>query len=187
MGVVGEIDRAHLDHRVVVDEPIQPTAAEDERGHDLAAVPLLAGTGDHAGLHEVDDAVREHLAVDAEVPLVEQEEGGRGGDRPDAKLDRGAIGHEISDVLADSALHLPDLPDGMLVRGLVDLDGHVDVADMDEAVAERPRHRSIELDDDAAGRPDRRMHRFHGRSKRAEAERVRGRGVDEHGVERQSA
>ena len=71
VGVVGEVDRAHLDHRVVVDEVVQPLGAHQERGHDLAPVALLAGAGDDAGLDQVDDRVGEHLGVDAEVALVD--------------------------------------------------------------------------------------------------------------------
>ena len=36
VGVVGEVDRPHLDHRVVVDEVVQPLRAHDEGRHDLA-------------------------------------------------------------------------------------------------------------------------------------------------------
>ena len=34
--VVREVDRAHLDHRVVVDEVVQAFRAHQERGHELA-------------------------------------------------------------------------------------------------------------------------------------------------------
>ena len=64
VGVVGEVDRPHLDHRVVVDEVVQPRRTHQERRDDLAAVALLGGPGDDAGLDEVDDGVREHLGVD---------------------------------------------------------------------------------------------------------------------------
>ena len=63
----------------------------------------------------------------------------------------------------------------------------VDVVDVDEAVAERPRHRPVELDDDRLRGPDRRVHRLDARPERAEPVGV-GRGrVDEHDVERQGA
>ena len=41
VGVVGVVGRAHLDHRVVVDQVVEPLCADHERGHDLAAVALL--------------------------------------------------------------------------------------------------------------------------------------------------
>ena len=70
VGVVREVDRPHLDHRVVVDELVQAGRAHEERRDDLAAVALLGGAGDDAGLDEVDDRVGEHLGVDPEVALV---------------------------------------------------------------------------------------------------------------------
>ena len=62
------------------------------------------------------------------------------------------IRHELGHVAADLALHLAHLADAVRMRALVDLDGEVDVAHMDEAVAERARHRAVELGDDEVGR-----------------------------------
>ena len=53
---------------------------------------------------------------------------------------------------ADAPLDIPDLPDRMLVRRDIDLHGEVDAVDVDEAVAERTRHRAVELDDHRARR-----------------------------------
>ena len=52
--VIREIDRAHLHHRVVVDEVVQPLRSEDERRHDLAPITLLGITGHGPGLDKVD-------------------------------------------------------------------------------------------------------------------------------------
>ena len=57
----------------------------------------------------------------------------------------------------------------MDVRRHVDLDREVDVADVDEALAERPGHRRVELDDDGLRGPDRGVHRLDARPERAEA------------------
>ena len=76
---------------------------------------------------------------------------------------------------------------GVRVRRDVDLDAEVDVVDVDEAVAERPRHRPVELDDDRRGGADGRVHRLDARPERAEAVGVGRRRVDEHDVERQRA
>ena len=111
VGVVGEVDRSHLDHRVVVDEVVQPPGPHHERGHDLAPVALLAGAGDHAGLDQVDDRVGEHLGVDAEVVLAAQRQRGRGRDHADAQLEGRAVGHQVGHVLADPSLDLPDRAD----------------------------------------------------------------------------
>ena len=81
----------------------------------------------------------------------------------------------------------PIAADGMLVRRRVDLDREVDVVDVDEALAERPRHRAVELDDDGPRGTDRGVHRLDRRPERAEPVLVRRRGVDQHRVERQRA
>ena len=128
MRVVREVDRAHLDHRVVVDEVVQAFRAHQERGHELARVALLSRPGDDAGLDEVDDRVREHLGVDAEVALVAERQRGGGRDAADAELEGGAVRHEVGDELADPTLDVAELADRVLVGRHVDLDREVDLA-----------------------------------------------------------
>ena len=140
--VVREVDRAHLDHRVVVDEVVEPPRAHQECGHDLAAVALLARPGDHAGLDEIDDRVREHLGMDPEIAVVAQGQRGRRGDRSDPELQRRASGISSATYAPIRRSTSPDFPTVMLIGRHIDLDGKVDLIDMDEALAERPRHRS---------------------------------------------
>ena len=75
----------------------------------------------------------------------------------------------------------------VLVRRLVHLDGEVDVVDMDEALAERARHRPVELDDDDPGGTDRRVHRLDAGAERAEPVAVGRRRIDERHVDGQGA
>ena len=185
--VVREVDRAHLDHRVVVDEVVQPPRAHHERGHDLPAVALLSSPRDHPGLDQVDDRVVEHLGMDTEIALAAQGERRRRRDRPDPELDRGAVGDEVGDVLADASLDVTDRADRVLVGRDIALDGQVDLRDVDEAVTQRAGHRGVELDDDRPGGPDRGMHRLDGRPERAEAVGVWRCRIDEDGIERQQA
>ena len=96
-------------------------------------------------------------------------------------------GIELGDECADPPLDVADLADRVLVRRDVDLDREVDVVDVDEAVAECPRHRAVELDDDGASGTDCGMDRLDRGSQRAEPVRVGRRGVDEHRVEREGA
>ena len=129
----------------------------------LPRLRSLADAGDDAGLDEVDDGIREHLGVDPEVVLVHQ--GHRRGrrDRADPQLERRPVRHEGRDVRADPLLDVADHRVGVGVRRDVDLDAEVDVVDVDEAVAERPRHRPVELDDDRLRRADGRVHRLDAR------------------------
>ena len=87
--------------------------------------------------------------------------GRRRRDGADAQLERRAVGDELGDVLADPALDVADRAGSACsYGGLVDLDAEVDVVDVDEAVAERPRHRPVELGDDRLRGADRRVHRL---------------------------
>ena len=187
MGVVREIDGAHLDHRVVVDEVIQALRAHEERGDELASIALLAGAGDRAGLHEIHDRVAEHLGVDPEVAPVAELERRGSRDGADPELEGGAVGNELGDKRADAPLDHADRRLMELIRRLVGLHREVDLVDMDEAVAEGPRHRPVELDDDRPGGSDRGMHRLDRCPERAEAVLVRRRGIDEGHIERKRA
>src|SRR4029079_17515562 len=129
------------------DEVVEPFRAEHERGHDLAAVALLGVAGHGTRLDEIDDGGGEHLRVDAKILLLAQEERGRRWDRADTQLQRRPIGDEVGDICTDPPLDVADRAEWMLVRWSVDLDREVDLLDVDEALAQRPRHRAIELHD----------------------------------------
>lgn len=62
---------------------------------------FLAAVGDHARVDEVDQPVREHLRVHAEIVLVEEAREHRVGNGADAELQGGAVRHERRDVIAD--------------------------------------------------------------------------------------
>ena len=100
--------------------------------------------------------------------MSRRREGHGGRDRSDPKLERRAVGDEVGHVLADPTLDVTDGTDRMLVRRDIDLDPEVDVIDMDEALAERPRHCPIELDDDRLRGPDRGVHGLYRDTERAE-------------------
>jgi hypothetical protein len=101
-----------------------------------------------------------HLGVDAQVALAAERRCGRRGDRADPELEGRTVGHEIGHVLPDPSLNVTDRLDPALVGRHVDLDGEIDVVHVDEALAERPWHRPIELDDHGLRGPDRGMHRL---------------------------
>ena len=102
----------------------------------------------------------------------------------DPELDGGAVRHEVGDELADSALHVAELGDRVLVRGGVDLYRKVDVVNVDEALAECARYRPVELDDHGPGGADRGVHRLDRDAEGAEAVGVGWRRIDEDRIER---
>ena len=184
MGIVSEVDRTHLDHWVVVDELVQAMRPHDERGHDLAPIAFLGGSGHDPPFGQVDDCVGEHLGMDPQVAMVDQGERGGGWNRPDPELDGCAIRDEAGDMLPDPPLDVADDAHRHFIGGDVHLDGEVDCVDMDEALTECPRHRPVELHDDNPSGRDRRLHRLDGHAHGAEAMVIRGRGVDQDRVQR---
>ena len=139
--IVGVLRRMHLDHRVVVQEVEQLLAAGGEAADDLALVQRLVLAGDHALSDQPHDAVGEHLGVDAQVVAVGQRGQHRVGDPADAELQRVAVGDQAGHVAGDLACRFVGLVDHRpLEQRLVVRDEVVDLADVEEAVAERAGH-----------------------------------------------
>src|SRR5690242_13980807 len=102
--------------------------------------------------------------MDAEIALIAEEEGGRGGDGTDPELKRRGIRDQVGDVGADLALDIADRADGTLERRHINLDRKVDLVDVDEALSERSWHRPVELDDDRVRCSDGCVDRLDGRA-----------------------
>ena len=90
---VGVVDGVAEHVGVAVDRLVQRLRPEPEGADDLAGVSCLAGAGDDTGLVEVDDAVGEHLGVDAEVAhaALEQQRADRVRHGADADLQAAAV------------------------------------------------------------------------------------------------
>jgi len=71
--IVDVFGRVKGEQRVVVNVIVEPPGPERETGDHLAAIHRLAGAGDSAGFDEVNDAVGNHLGVDAEVFFMREE------------------------------------------------------------------------------------------------------------------
>src|SRR5205085_3188213 len=72
LGVVGVGNRVQLDRRIVIDEVHQALGTHDKTADHLAAIDGLAGAGDHPSLDEVDNPIREHFGVNAQITTVGQ-------------------------------------------------------------------------------------------------------------------
>jgi phosphoserine phosphatase len=70
----------------------------------------LPPSGDDARLDEPDEAIAEHLGVDAEVAPVAETRQHRTGDVADPHLDGRAVLHQVGDVAADAPGDLGSLP-----------------------------------------------------------------------------
>ena len=101
--IVGVLGRVHFDHRVVVQEVEQLLAAGGETADDLALVQRLVLAGDHALVDQPNDAVGEHLGVDAQVVAVGQFGQHRVGQPADAQLQGVAVRDQAGHVAGDLA------------------------------------------------------------------------------------
>ena len=154
----------------------------------LPRLRSLRGAGDDARLDEVDDGVREHLGVDPEVALVAEGQRRRppGWRRSRAGASR-RPGRGRRRARRSGARRRRSTGRRAAYGGTSTSTREVDVVDVDEAVAERPRHRPVELDDDRLRRRIAACIASTRRAERAEPVGVGRRGVDEDDIERQGA
>ena len=153
--VVDDVGRLHVDHRVVVRPSEEPLRAHDLPHVHAPAVQPLARVGDHARFDERQHVVDQER-VHAEVALAPERLHDGLGDRAHADLHRGAVGDEVGHVAGDAALDVADGRRRVFGERMLDLDPAVDLGAVQEGVAERPRHRGIDLRDHERGAPRRR-------------------------------
>ena len=92
--------------------------------------------------------------------MVRERERRRRRDGSDAELEGRSVGDQICHVGTDPPLDITDRRRRVLVWRNVDLDRQVDIVDVDEALAQRPWHPPVQLDDDGPGGWDRRSRRL---------------------------
>ena len=116
----------------------------------------LARAGDDAGFHQLDDAVGNHLAVDAQIAVIAQETQGGFGNAADAGLDGAAVGNQLRHAPADGAVHGGHGVRRVLHQRVRGLDQGVGAADVQEGIAAGARHAVVDFHHHAArhGRDD---------------------------------
>jgi hypothetical protein len=144
--VVDVVDSEHLDKGVVVDEIVQLLGADQERTDDASLVHRLAIVCDATLLDEVDHASGEHLGVDAEVFVIGESCQDSVGNVSDAHLQGGAVFDQVfGDEVADFRFYFRGRAASVLGKRRIYFDGDVDMADVDDAVAEGSRHARVHL------------------------------------------
>ena len=166
-----------------VEEPARPHPFADV--HPAAMEPLQPA-GHHAALDQRDRRV-DQQRVERQVPVAAQCFEHCLRDRAHPHLHRRAVGYEAGDVAADRALDLADRRRRVGRQRLVDLDPAVDLAAVEEGVAERARHLWIHLRDHQRRAARRRQRDAHRDPEAQVAARVGGGAVDEHAVGRPHA
>ena len=124
-------------HRVVVDEAIQAFAAERKRGHNFVRHHHLFLTRNDTGFDQRDEAVGEHLGVDAEPAVVAKLFQNSVGDGADAHLQGGPIVDETSHMAADGTLDICEGSLGRCRQWAVAQDGTIDFIPVQMAIAVR--------------------------------------------------
>ena len=111
----------------------------------------LEPIGDHAPFDEIDEAVREHLGVNAQVMLSGQPSKHGIGDRANPHLERGAVFDKPRDNLANASLNWCFTPARVLVRGAAGTDEGMHAIDGNRRRTMRSRHAVVDLGNDEPG------------------------------------
>ena len=109
LGVVRVAGVAQQQLRVVVGEAVEPLAADQHRGDGEAGVDRLGGVGDRAGLDQVERAVADRAAVEAEVAVAREGGEDRVGQGADPGLQGGSVLDQFADPARDLALDVARL------------------------------------------------------------------------------
>src|SRR5262249_2305722 len=96
--VAAPVDRLEEEARVVIDEIVETPRAHGPAGDDAARPVRLAGARDDALVDQVDEGLRDHVGVDAEMAPVPQVAEHGVGHAPEPDLDGRAV--------ADDACHI---------------------------------------------------------------------------------
>ena len=181
------VDRQERETRIVVDEVVEPPRPQAVAGDDSVAVVRLAAAGHHAGLDEIDDAIGDDVAVDAEVAAVLEVPQRLVGNAAEPDLQRRAVVDDGGDVARDPLRGLARRRMAVFRHRRVDADQRIEAVEMDEAVAVGARHRRVDLGDHPARDGQHRRREVDGDPEADEAARI-GRGdLKQRDVDRQPA
>ena len=183
--VIHMIHRVYLYLRVVIDKVIQPFGAHQEVGHTDAVMQRLAAVVDHAALHQIHHAVREHFRMDSQILLVPQERQHRVGNSADTQLQGVAIVDQRCAVVADSLLHRADFWRRQFQNGGGVFHEKVDVLHPHAAAAAGAGHLVVDLRDDQLCVFHSGQRIVHGNTQRADAVFVRRRHLYQRHIYRQ--
>ena len=134
-----------------MEEFVEPARADAEARDDLAGMQRLLTPGDHALLDEIEHGIGDDVRVNAEIAAIVQMPQRLVGNAPEIDMQCRAVLDDLGDI-AGNAL-------GNRIGGLMrvfderslDADKAIDPVDVQERVAERPRHERIDLGDNRLG------------------------------------
>ena len=186
-GIVHIFGRMKFERRIVLQIRIQLERPHRKTRDDFAGVNGLLRVRDHATLHEINHAVPDHLRMDTEILVIDEQRQYGIGDFADAELKRGAVRNEGSDMTSDGRRDRAGRLGNEFDKLMRVLDERVDVAHVHERISVHARHRTIHFGDHGL----RRLHSGHAEI-RVDPETaipvlVGGRNHDERAIERHLA
>src|SRR5262245_21861370 len=185
LGIAYLIDRQEHETRIVTHEVVEPPRPQTVAGDDTTAMARLAVTRHRAGLDQVQNAIGDDVAMDAEVAPIPEMAQRFIGDAAQPDLERRAVVYNRSDVARNALRDLAGLRMEILRHGYIDVDQCIEAVEMDEALAVGAWHRRIDFGDDAASDPEDRGCKIHGHAEADEASGIRRRNLKQCHVDRQ--
>ena len=110
----------------------------------------LPFTVHHAGLHQIDDAVRAHLRVNAKIAFVVQTMKHSLGNSADAGLQRRSVRNERGHVARNAHVHFSERLCVQFKQRTIGLHDCREMADVNGCLAMRTRHLLVDLGDHGA-------------------------------------
>ena len=146
-----------LDERIIVDEVVQLPRPHYKAGDDLTPVQGLFRVVNHAAFDQRNNAVAEHLSVDAQVIELGQVVQDRIGNGADPELQRRAVLYQVGDVPGDPAGQLVRFTLRSFQYGTISWHQHVDVTHVNEAITQHAGQLGVHFGDHHFGRLRRRL------------------------------
>src|SRR5690606_36996064 len=149
--IVDVLRRVQFDHRIIVHKIVKALRAEHKSGDNLAGMQGFRFVVDDSTLNQIDHAVGEHFAVNAEIASVTEIAKHRVGNAADTHLKGASIVNQVGDVAGDPLLQQRRFSEANFRQGIIDLDEIGNFGEVNETVAERARHLRVHFGDHDAG------------------------------------
>src|SRR5262245_26541346 len=185
LGVAHPVDRLEEEARVVIDEIVEAPRAHGPAGDDAAWPVRLACARDDALVDQVDEGLRDHVGVDAEMAPVPQVAEHGVGHAPEPDLEGRAVADNACHVARDPLRRLADRRMLVLDDRRVDRDQVIEAPERHQAVAVGSWHPRVDLGDDRPRGEDGRPRHVDGDAEAAHAVAVRRRHLHQRHVDGQ--
>src|SRR5262249_5159167 len=144
LGMAHLIYWEQLNTRVIVHKVVEPSRPHAIAGDNTIAITRFAAACHHAGLNQVDDAIGDNVAMDAEVAPIPKMTQRLIWDPAQANLQGRAVVDDRGDIAGDTLCNLADIRMKILRDRHINLYQGIKPVEMNHALAMRARHRWID-------------------------------------------